>query len=222
MAVPNPTGSFPAKTNSAQLPCSFPRPAFWSPLGRNRCRFSRIRPRSPCAGFLSGLGCGRSTLRGVNVARSGRLLARCGRRALGTSASGGATAFRMDGYCRALGFFRKGSAWRSVGGLARAIRAAHGRAFDVRTPIPPLTYRQMVWKREEEYIYTTYFPLFAHIPRNSSVGVSVGDLSAVPTDGVFRHGHLSRFSTDSDTSPTHGADVSTSRHRAGYGIILSR
>ena len=124
MAVPNPTGSFPAKTNSAQLPCSFPRPAFWSPLGRNRCRFSRIRPRSPCVGFLSGLGCGRSALRGADTARSGRLLARCGRRALGTSASGGATAFRMDGYCRALGFFRKGSA-RGCVGTSRARYVRH-------------------------------------------------------------------------------------------------
>ena len=47
MAVPNPTGSFPAKTNSAQLPCSFPRPAFWSPLGRNQGRISRIGPGRP-------------------------------------------------------------------------------------------------------------------------------------------------------------------------------
>ena len=58
MAVPNPTGSFPAKTNSAQLPCSFPRPAFWSPLGRNQGRISRIGPGRPVRASFRGWAAG--------------------------------------------------------------------------------------------------------------------------------------------------------------------
>ena len=50
-------------------------------------------------------------------------------------------------------------------------------AFFVRTPIPPPTRRQMVWKREEEYIYINIFSLFAHFRPKTSVSVCVNDLS---------------------------------------------
>ncbi len=102
--------SFPTKTNSAQLFSSFPRPTSGAPLGRNQGRSSRIRPRSPCVGFLSGRGCGRPALRGADTARSGRLPARCGARGRENGRIRRVLGVRMDGYCRALGFFRWGMA----------------------------------------------------------------------------------------------------------------
>ena len=50
--------------------------------------------------------------------------------------------------------------------------------------MPPPTRRQMVYEREEGYIYNN-FSLFAHFLTKPSVGISVGNLSAVPTDEGF-------------------------------------
>ena len=53
-------------------------------------------------------------------------------------------------------------------------------------------------------IYINIFSLFAHFPQNPSVGLSVGDLSAVPTDEGSARVLLSHFSTEADASPTLG------------------
>lgn len=88
----------------------------------------------------------------------------------------------------------------------------------MRTPIPPLTYRQMVWKREEEYIYINIFSLFAHFPQNPSVGLSVGDLSTVSTDEGSARVCLSDFSTEADVSPTHSTDMLGKHQQGCYSL----
>ena len=84
---------FPRQNKLCSTSLLLPAPRFLEPPGEEPRPDFEDRPRSPCAGFLSGLGCGRSALRGANVARSGRLLARSGRRAARTPASEGRDGF---------------------------------------------------------------------------------------------------------------------------------
>ncbi len=163
--------SFPTKTNSAQLFSSFPRPTSGAPLGRNQGRSSRIRPRSPYAGFLSGRGCGRSALRGADTARSGRLPARCGAR--GARERPHPTgAWRPHGWLLPrLGIFPLGD-----GGMVVSAPRARDtcntkngveRVFCVHTPIPPSTDRHKGVEREEEYIFFLFFLSFPQLsPQN--------------------------------------------------------
>ncbi len=81
------------------------------------------------------------------------------------------------------------------------------RVFYAYTPIPPPTDRQMKTEERERYISHYIFRSLHTLTPKPSVGSFVGDLSVVSTDGVSSTGHLSAFPTDTDRSPTYGADA---------------
>ena len=77
-------------------------------------------------------------------------------------------------------------------------------------PHPPAD-RSTDGDRGKREVYFHYIVRSLHtLTPKSSVGVSVGDLSVVSTDGVSATGHLSAFPTDTDRAPT-VASVFTSR-----------
>ncbi len=127
---------------------------------------------------------------------------------------GGATAFRKDGYCRALGFFRKGMANGCVDtSRARYVQHTNG-PFSCAPPSP----RRQIdrWcRRGRNSIFTLLFSLSLHtFPQNHLSAYLSAICRRLPTDKGSRSGHLSTFATNADRSPTHGRDVSTSRHSA--------
>ena len=65
----------------------------------------------------------------------------------------------------------------------------------------------MKTEERERYISHYIFRSLHTLTPKPSVGLFVGDLSVVSTDGVSSTGHLSAFPTDTDRSPTYGADA---------------
>ena len=213
----------PPKQTLLNFPAPSRAPLSGAPWGGTKAGFRGSAPVAPWRAFFRGRAAG-----GLPCAARTRGVLGGFWRVLGAGPRGrprprGATASRMDGYCRALGFFRKEGVRGSVGGLARAIRATHemgsGGLFSCAPPSPRRQIDRWVW-RGRNSIFTSIFPLSLHTFARNPVSAFMSALCRhPPTQEAFERGLVSTKTTLADITPTQGAGRSHDPAHDGLSAV---